>query len=165
MQRPFLDDFEYGHNVNITSQLLEWREPCPRTVWTCRSRASDASIRCSSRSDHPTSLDWANFCRPHNQSGASLSKPKINELYQQHFCIVWTVSYSYHMCTTNDCVKKAWEYLEKDFADVTHVLNSLVELVELQQSQVCLQIVSNLFGLNINVSKEEKRPKSLGHFY
>ena len=150
-----------------TSQHPEWREPCPKTVWTCTSRVSDASIRCFSRSDRPTTLGWANFCRPHNQSGVSLSKPKINGLCYQYITKCKNITYSNsssNKLSTNICVLKVWKYLEEDFADVTHILNSLVEPVELEQSQVCLQIVSNLFGLNIDVPKEEKRPKSLGHF-
>ena len=49
--------------------------------------------------------------------------------------------------------EKSQVYLEQDLANVAHILNVLVELVELQESQIRFQIVANLFGLNINVSK------------
>jgi hypothetical protein len=43
-------------------------------------------------------------------------------------------------------------YLEKNLANVAHVLDALVKLVELEESQVGLQIVTDLLGLNVDIS-------------
>jgi hypothetical protein len=45
-----------------------------------------------------------------------------------------------------------YSYLEKNLANVAHVLDALVKLVELEESQVGLQVVTDLLGLNVDIS-------------